>query len=393
MPMSKPFAGIKVLDLTHVIAGPFCAWQFALLGADVVKIENPNEPDCARGRGPDIEENSALVGLNYQVQGTNKRAMAVDIRREEGRSIVLQMARTADVFIENFRTGALAGHGLGYSDLAAVNPRIIYCSLSGYGDTGPRAGINAYDNVIQAASGVISQSADHKPGLSFVDYAAGYNAAFAISAALYRRQREGRGEHVTCSMFETALMLMAPELAATFRAATLSKPTEPGISTYDTAEGKLMLGAFTPRQNRTLWSLLAREGYAAADFAETPDWPSLWGKADVMKSALSEIFLTRTAADWQSLLHANGLPGECVRTLAEAATDPQLAARRFYASPVLAEGEAGTPLPIAAYRFDRAGPSIDTPAPKVGEHTDTILIELGLSCEKIQALRAEGIIV
>ncbi len=389
--MSKPFAGLKVLDLTHVLAGPFCAWQFALLGADVIKIENPAEPDWARGRGPDPAENAALRGLNYQVQGSNKRAVAIDLKHSRGRDLVRDLAKSADVFVENYRTGALPALGLGYEDIAALNPRIVYCSVTGYGAEGPRAKINAYDNVVQAASGVIDQSGGHKPGLSFIDYSAGYNAAFAISAALFRRERDGKGAHVTCSMFETALMLMAPELAAAMRPGGQPKRKEAGIAAYETADGVLMLGAFSPPQNARLWALLASEGYDARDFAAARDWPSLWRNADAMRAELVAIFKTRTAGDWQALLHANGLPAERVRTLADAAADPQLAARQFFAIPASDPG-AAHPLPVAAYRFDVDGPSIEAPAPGVGEHTDEVLAELGLRADDIAALRAEGVI-
>jgi crotonobetainyl-CoA:carnitine CoA-transferase CaiB-like acyl-CoA transferase len=238
---------------------------------------------------------------------------------------------------------------------------------------------------------VIDQSHGQKPGLSFVDYAAGYNAAFAISAVLFRREREGKGAHISCSMFETALMLMAPELAAAMRPGAPPKRTEAGVSMYETAAGTLMLGAFSPPQNARLWKALAAEGFDARDFAGTRDWPSLWKNADAMRAALSAIFLTRTADDWQALLHANGLPAERMRTLAEAGADPQLAARNFFAAPAF-DAASADPLPVAAYRFDADGPSIETPAPGFAEHTDAVLAELGLSEQVIAELRAGAVV-
>jgi crotonobetainyl-CoA:carnitine CoA-transferase CaiB-like acyl-CoA transferase len=136
-PMSRAFEGLVVLDLTHVLAGPFCAYQLAVLGADVIKIEPPGEPDCARGRGPDPDQNAALRGLNYQVQAGNKRAMTLDLKTEDGRAILKELVAGADVFIENYRTGALAALGLGYENLAAINPALIHCSMTGFGHHQP----------------------------------------------------------------------------------------------------------------------------------------------------------------------------------------------------------------------------------------------------------------
>ncbi|MBT5765684.1 MAG: CoA transferase, partial [Kordiimonadaceae bacterium] len=212
--MTRPYENIKILDLTHVLAGPFSTYQFALLGAEVIKIESPENPDCARGRGPDPKLNADLRGLNYQVQAANKKAMTLDLKQEMGQQIFKKMVLDADVLVENYRTGALDQLGLGYDDLKSINPRLIYCSLSGFGNYGDRATVNAYDNTIQATSGIIEQSNGHKPGVSFVDYAAGYNAAFAISAALHQRIMTGVGTQISSSMLEVAMTLMAPEAAA-----------------------------------------------------------------------------------------------------------------------------------------------------------------------------------
>jgi crotonobetainyl-CoA:carnitine CoA-transferase CaiB-like acyl-CoA transferase len=391
--MSRPYSGIRVLDLTHVLAGPFCSWQFALLGADVIKIENPREPDCARGRGPDAQDNARGLGLNYQVQGTNKRAIALDLATPEGHSILLSLVRTSDVLIENYRTGALDALGLGYLALREIRPELVYCSITGYGDRGPRAATNAYDNTIQAAAGVISQSGDHKPGLSFVDYAAGLNAAFAVSAALFRRSRDGVGSHVTCSMFETALMLMAPEVAAELRPREAARPKEAGLSSYATSDGRIMLGAFTPKQNKRLWAVLSSSGHDKHDFADAEDWPALWRKSSRMREALSAILLTRTSAEWKTLFDQAGVPAEPVRSLAEAIKDPQLQQTGFFVpEPDRGEGLPRHSMPLAGYRLSEDGPSLDSPAPPLGADTDRILDELGLPASEIAELRRKGVV-
>ncbi|UQI45358.1 CoA transferase [Streptomyces sp. HU2014] len=386
--MSRPFSGVRVLDLTHVLAGPFATYQLALLGAEVIKIEAPGRPDIARTRGPDEGLNERLRGVNYQAQGGNKRAMTLDLRTEAGREVLRRLVATADVLVENYRAGALAGLGLGPEELSAVNPSLVHCSMTGFGQRGPRARVNAYDNVIQAASGVIPRSGGRKPGVAFVDYASGYNAAFAISAALFARARDGRGQRIDCAMFDTALMLMAPSVAAELHPVTRGPAVEAGLGSYATAGGELMLGAMTPDQNRRLWRALALEGHDHPRFAEPTTSSGLRALGEEMRRVLREVFATRAAAEWEELLHGHGVPAERVRTLAEALTEEQLAHRSF-----LAAGAPGDPaVPVAAFSFAHDGPRWDSPAPAFGEHTDEILGELGLSTADIDGLRGAGVI-
>lgn len=394
-PVPRPFEGIRVLDLTHVLAGPFCAYQFAVLGADVIKIEPPHTPDCARGRGPDDALNAAGLGINYQVQGANKRALALDLAEPRGRALFLRLVDGADVVIENYRTGALAALGLGADVLTARNPRLVHCSLTGYGAVGDRAGVNAYDNVIQATSGLMARTGTAetgplKAGASVIDYASGYAAAFAIAAALVQRTRSGRGQTIDCAMFDTALTLMAPEAsAARYTGMRAPRPAEAGLGAYRTADGVLlMLGAFNVRQNRRLWQALGR-----SDFASIDDWNGLWAASDAMREALAAAFITRTATEWEHLLHGIGVPAERVRRLDEAVRMPHLATRGLFADVASAvPGAAPAPLPVAAFRYREAGPELTRPPPRHGEHSAEILADLGCSADEIAALRADGVI-
>lgn len=392
--MSRAFEGLKVLDLTHVLAGPFCAYQLAVLGADVIKIEPPGEPDCARGRGPDPDQNAALRGLNYQVQGGNKRAMTLNLKSEEGREILRQMVATADVFLENYRTGAMDRLGLGYNDLRQINPALIYCSMTGFGGQGPKAGVAAYDNVIQATSGAISQTGGRKPGLSFVDYGAGMNAAFAISAALFQRQRDGQGQHIDCSMLETVMIMMAPEMSAALHPVKASRGKEATIQSYETADGVVMLGVFTPGQNRRFWQALADEGFDQGDLGETDCWEDLWARSERMKVALEPIMLQRNATDWQAWMEQRGFAAEVVRPLADAAHDPQLRARPFLHQFEAGPGDSTAPVitPVAAFSYEHDGPAIDRRPPGFGEHTDEILRSLGHNSDAISQLHREGVV-
>ena len=385
--MAQPFTGIRVLDLTHVLAGPFCTYQLAVLGADVVKIEPPGKPDCARGRGPDKATNAALRGLNYEVQGGNKRALALDLGQPAGRDVLLKLAAGADVLVENYRAGALAALGLDDDALGYANPQLIHCSITGFGQTGPRAGLGTYDNVLQAASGVMARTGTAatgplKTGASFIDYASGWSAAFAIAAALLQRARDGRGQRIDCAMYDAALTMMSPEVAAALQDGK-GPHGEAGLGCYDTAEGKLMLGAFTPAQNRKLWTLLGR-----ADFASLDDWEALWSNAGAMRDALRIRLRERGADAWVAMLRDAGIPAERVRSLNEAVDDPQLAHR-----PLLARAAPDAPLvPVAAFAFAHDGPRLERRAPGVGEHSDAVLREAGYDDAQIAALRSAGVI-
>src|SRR5881398_3384521 len=193
----RPFEGIKILDCTHVLAGPFAAYQLAVLGADVIKVDDPNDPDQSRSSGTDAELNRRQMGTGFLTQASNKRAITLDLKTERGREILKKLVATADVFVENYRPGAFEALGLGYEALAAINPRLIYASFSAFGQSGPRREQTAYDHVIQASSGIMAMTGTKdvhpvKLGSPVIDYATGTTGAFALAAALFQRQRTGK---------------------------------------------------------------------------------------------------------------------------------------------------------------------------------------------------------
>jgi crotonobetainyl-CoA:carnitine CoA-transferase CaiB-like acyl-CoA transferase len=396
--MNRPFEGLRVLDLTHVLAGPFCAYLLALLGAETIKIEAPDEPDEVRGRGADAALNAALMGLNYLTQGANKKAITLNLKSETGRQIFKRLVTTADVVVENYRAGALSRLGLGYEELRALNPQLVYCSLTGFGQSGPRAEVNAYDNVIQAASGLMSLTGTKKVsplkvGTSIIDYACGMNAAFAIAAALLRRERTGKGVYIDCAMLDTALMLMATNVTAAYAGESPGEPKgndqkESGLCCYETAHGLLMLGAFNRRQHERLWQAFHRPDYAAKS-----GWREMAEHAPAMKAELQQRLKERSADEWEQYFHELGIPAERVRTVNEALEIVEAQQRNFSAllAPVI-DGGAPVRVPAAPFQFSAGGPAVSAPPPRMGQHNQEILGALGYTTDDLQRLQSEGVI-
>ena len=300
--MDRPFEGITVLDLTHVLAGPFCTYQLALLGARTIKIEDPNDE---RFRGPSASLNKKRMGVNYLAQGANKKSLTLNLKTEQGRAILMQLATNADVFVENYRAGAFASMGLGYDDLEALNPKLIYCSMTGFGQTGTKGDTTAYDNVIQAASGLMSLNGTAgvsplKVGPAIIDFASGMSAAFAIASALFQRTHTGKGQYIDFAMLDAAMSLMTTNAVVNiFRGGELTTPkgnrsAEAGIACYETKDGLLMLAAFNPKQHRRLWQALGRP-----DFADLSSWDDIIGKAETFRPVLIERLKEKTAIEWE----------------------------------------------------------------------------------------------
>src|SRR5215475_4744368 len=228
--MTRPFEGIRVIDVTHVLAGPFAAYQLGVLGADVIKVEHPDDPDQSRGAGTDKTLNRRNMGTSFLTQASNKRSITLDLKRDEDRAILKKLVATADVFVENYRPGALEALGLGYDALAAINPRLIYASFSAFGHTGPRREQTAYDHVIQATSGIMAMTGTEevhpiKFGSPAIDYATGMTGAFALSSALFQRERTGRGQRIDMAMLDVAMILMASHLTGYLRNRVHPKPS------------------------------------------------------------------------------------------------------------------------------------------------------------------------
>ncbi len=397
----QPFENIRVLDLTHVLAGPFCTFQLGVLGADVIKIEPVNSPDMTRPEGVSPELNDQLRGTFFMAQSAGKRAVALDLRSAEGKELFLRLVETADVLVQNYTGAALDRLGFGYTALAKVNPKLIYCSLSGFGCTGPKAEHPAYDVVIQAWSGIMAAngwSSGDPPlrvGPPMVDYGTGAQAAMAISAALFQREKTGQGQFIDVAMVDAAFMLMSGHVTDTIAAGTAPQPHGnahpklPGYSAYQTKEGWVMLGAYTNRQVANLMRVLGFE-VAALEIENTPR-SEIGLRADTDRALITAKMLEQTAQHWEDVLNAAHVPAARVRRIEESLTEEQTASRGVigsYGEPV---GQGGPDrLPVAGFGFAHDGPELAGPPPGFGEHTREVLAEIGVGNAEFERLQAIG---
>ena len=382
--MQRPFEGIRVIDATHVLAGPFATYQLAVLGADVIKVEHPREPDQSRGIGTDKALNRINMGTSFLTQASNKRSITLDLKTESDREILKRLVATADAFVENYRPGAFEALGLGYDVLSAINPRLIYASFSAFGQHGPRSRQTAYDHVIQATSGIMAMTGTEevnpvKLGSPAIDYATGVTGAFALASALFQRERTGCGQRIDMAMLDVAMILMSSHLTGYLRNGVHPKPhgnkhPHTTNSAYATKSGLLMLGASNLRQQRRLWTVLHRPDMIKRSNEEREH------DHDREAAVLAEILQTRTAEEWEEFLQARHIPAGRVRSMGEALEDPQLASRRVVHRHDRVDGiEGGIGVPVAAFTFAHGGPQIDTPPPTLGQHNEEVLSELGCS--------------
>ena len=394
----RPYEGIKIIDITHVLAGPFAAYQMALLGADVIKVEHPTDYDQSRDTGGDRTLNRQQMGTGFLTQASNKRAITLNLKSEKGREILKKLVKDADVLVENWRSGAFPALGLGYDDLRPINPRLIYCSMTAFGQDGPRGVQTAYDQLIQATSGMMAMTGTPdvnpiKTGAPVIDYATGTMCAFAISSALFQRERTGRGQYIDSSMLDVSLMLMGSHITSYMRTGHEPKPKgnrmdRASSQLYEAKDAPLMIAAGNRGQHERLFRAVGREDIAAQSSHDERE-----ERYETQTEELQKIIEQRTADEWEQYLQSRHVPAGRVRRLSESLKDPQLASRRVLHRHEKIEGiEGPVTVPLAAFKFAEGGPSIETAPPRLGQHTDEVLASLGYSKDDIAKLRAEGAI-
>jgi CoA:oxalate CoA-transferase len=395
--MTLPLSGVRVLDLSNVLAGPFCGYNLARLGAEVIKVENPDGGDLARRLGADPEMAKQLMGLSFVAVNAGKQSVALDLKNAECREAFLRLVAQSDVVLENFRPKVMERLGLGYDVLSARNPRIIYCAISGFGQDGPWAGRPAYDQIVQGLSGAMSVTGDTRTaplrtGFPISDTIAGLTAAFAISAALVEQRRTGRGRRLDVSLLESTLAAMGWVVSNHLNAGVDPEPmgnenfTAAPSGTFRTATGPLNIAANEQKQFEALCDLVGRPDLKTdARFAQRQARKT---HRAALKDELEAALATRGSEEWEVLLNASGVPAGCVLSVPQVLREAQVTGRQFVETIDSATG-SGT-----AMRVTRPGFQIDggfpkpSPPPALGQDTDRWLAALGYSNDELRRLMA-----
>lgn len=396
--MLVPLKGIRVLDLTNVLAGPFCCHQLAHMGADVIKVEVPGSGDLARQLGADADLNQKLMGVSFLAQNPGKRSITLNLKNTAAREAFLKLVSSADVLVENFRPGVMKRLGLGYETLKEVNPRLIYCAISGFGQDGPLHDLPAYDQIIQGMSGVMSitgapENAPYRVGYPISDTVGGITAAFAITSVLADHQRS-EGCFIDISMLEASLATMGWAVSNYLVAGHVPQPmgnnnvTASPSGTFRTASGPLNIAANKQEQFEAVCRVIGRE-----DLISDPRFSRRQARLQYraeLTEQLEAALLTRSADEWWALLVEAGVPSGPVYKVPQVLDHPQIRDRGMVAHFDQVPG-VDRPLKLlrTGIKIDHQAPSVATPPPMLGEHTDSILGELGYSAEQIVTLRKE----
>ena len=397
MSAAGPLAGLTIVDLTRVLSGPYCTMLLGDLGARVIKIEQPGRGDDTRAWGPPFVGGESTYFLSVN---RNKESVTLDFKTPRGREVLDQLIARADILVENFRPGTLARLGLDHPSVAAAHPRLIYCLISGFGHSGPRAAQPGYDAVMQAEGGLMSITGDaggppFRLGVAIADLAAGLLASNGIALALYARERTGRGQFVDIAMFDTVVSLLSYQASAWLNAehaAARIGNRHPQIAPYDVFEasdGAFFLAVGNDDQFRRLCRLTGLETLAADErFATNPARVAHYPQ---VRDRLAVTLRERTRAEWIERLMAAGVPCGAVRDVAEVLADPQVAARSMIAAVEHAAAGMvkvlGPPL-----KMSDAPATVRRAPPVLGQHTVNVLQELGFGPEDIEALRRERVI-
>jgi crotonobetainyl-CoA:carnitine CoA-transferase CaiB-like acyl-CoA transferase len=393
-------SGIRVLDLTNVLAGPFATAHLALLGADVIKIENPDGGDLARKLGAVPALNAALMGTSFLAQNANKRSLTLNLKAEEGRRIFEQLVVSSDVLVENFRPGVMERLGFGWPLLRRENPKLIYCAISGFGQTGPDAFKPAYDQIIQGLSGVMAVNGDERLnplrcGFPVCDTVGGMNAAFAILGALYHRERTGEGQFIDVALLDSIMPLLGWVAANWLIGGQPPQPmgndnfTAAPSGTFVTKDGHINIAANQQEQ----WEHLA-DALGLPELKTDPRFQ----KRDVRKANRHELtplleaqLKAHCTHHWVCAFNRLGIPAGAIPTLQEALASEQVAHRGSLQT-IAADGIGDVQVFSTTAKFEKTPGAVTAPPPRLGAHTSAVLTELGYSIEEIDSLRERGIV-
>jgi formyl-CoA transferase len=397
---SRLLDGIKVLDLTNVLSGPFTTLHLALLGADVIKVENPKDGDLARKLGILPALNKRLMGTSFLAQNCNKKSITLNTKSAEGKAIFLKMVKDADVVVENFRPGVMDRLGIGYKVLSGVNPRLVYCAISGFGQTGPDALFPAYDQIIQGLSGEMAVNGDERlnplrTGFPVCDTVGGLNAAFAVMAALFHRERTGEGQFIDVALLDSIMPLMgwvAANLLIGKQQPSLmgnDNFTAAPSGTFRTADGYINIAANKQEQWEAVCDVLGLPELKKDPRFEERDTRKKNRKA--LTPLLEAKLTAKPTAEWVAALNAADVPSGAILGLEEALRQPQVVHRDVLKKVPLA-GFGDIEVFGLTAMFEKTPGAVETPPPELGEHNAAIYAALGLTAAEQAELKAKGVI-
>lgn len=398
--VSRPLANIRVLDLTNVLAGPFCAYQLGLLGADVIKVEVPGTGDLARQLGSDATLNEQLMGASFLAQNGGKKSITVNLKNADGKDVLRRLVKTADVLVENFRPGVMTRLGVGYEKLQAENPALIYCAISGFGQDGPMKDAPAYDQIIQGLSGMMSITGDERcaplrVGYPVADTIGGITAGLAITSALVRRANTGEGAFIDVSMLDSALVTMGWVVSNYLIAGHEPHPigndnfTAAPSGTFKTGSGLLNIAANKQEQFVALAKAVGREDLVSDQRFAARE--SRKQNRAALTLELESALQAKTAEHWETVFTRLGIPAGRVLSVPEALDTPQVRHRQLLQTFADTPG-LGRPVTLtrAGFKMSKGDPEVSSPPPQLGQHTNEVLREIGFDDSEIARLKTVG---
>lgn len=397
--MFRPLAGVKVLDLSHLLAGPYCSYLLSMMGAEVIKVEPP-EGDWTRRQGSDQDLNDARMGLTFLAQNAGKRSVTVNLKHHRGAGVVMRLARGSHVFLENMRPGVIGRLGLGYEALRQGNPSLVYCSLSGFGQNGPLSHRPAYDHVIEGMSGLMSinghpQDDPVKVAAPIIDYASGMSAALAIVSSLHESRRSGRGCHLDVAMLDTMLNLLSAHVVEFVNAGRVPRrignDAPSGVATagaFESADGPILIAANAEAHFAPLVEALGMP--QLKDDPRFATAPSRQSNREALRSLLSDAISRRTAAEWEAILDSAGVPAARPRTIPEVIGDPHVRLRGVVQDIEGRPGGGRLGLTSLGWHANGRATGPHGAPPALGADTEAVLQEAGYSKAEISELRDSG---